>query len=85
MITIVKGSSKLIVTKGTFEEQYKQLGYQIASDKKEATKKVASFEKEEKEDNQEKTLKDIKSKEEEEEEEIKLNKKYGLDTKKGRK
>jgi len=82
MITIVKGSSKLIVTKGTFEEQYKQLGYQIASDKKEATKKVASFEKEEKEGNQEKTLKDIS---EETQEDDKINEKYGFKTKKGKK
>lgn len=80
MITIVKGSSKLIVTKGTFEEQYKHLGYQIASDKKEATNKVASIVEEEK--NQEKTLKDISKKLEEEN---KINEKYGLKTKKGRK
>lgn len=79
MITIVKGSSKLIVTKGTFEEQYKHLGYQIASEKKEAAKDVASILKEE---NQEKTLKDISEKTDEEE---KINKKYGLNSKKGKK
>ncbi len=44
MITIVKGTDKIVCTKGTFEEQYKILGYQIASEKKEATEKVASFE-----------------------------------------
>ena len=44
MITIVKGNDKIVCTKGTFEEQYKILGYQIASEKKEATEKVASFE-----------------------------------------
>ena len=41
MITIVKGSSKLVVTNGAYEEQYKKLGYQIASTKKGATKSVA--------------------------------------------
>lgn len=79
MITIVKGKEKIICTKGTFEEQYKHLGYQIASEKKEATNKVASILKEE---NQEKTLKDIEPKEEEKQ---KLNKKYGIETKKGKK
>lgn len=44
MITIVKGTDKIVCTKGTFEEQYKILGYQIASEKKEAAEKVASFE-----------------------------------------
>jgi len=82
MVTIVKGKEKIVCTKGLFEEQYKHLGYQIASDKKEATKQVASFEKEEKEDNQEKTLKDITK---ESEEENKINEKYGLKPKKGRK
>ena len=48
MITIVKGTDKIVCTKGTFEEQYKCLGYQIASEKKEATKKVASIVNEEK-------------------------------------
>lgn len=79
MVTIVKGKEKIICTKGTFEEQYKHLGYQIASEKKEATNKVASILKEE---NQEKTLKDIEPKEEEKQ---KLNKKYGIETKKGKK
>lgn len=67
MITIVKGNSKLVVSKGTYEEQFKHLGYQIASKGKGATKQVASlFEKEEKEDNQE------------EEEEKELSEKFGL-------
>lgn len=79
MVTIVKGKEKIVCTKGLFEEQYKTLGYQIASEKKEATKKVASILKEE---NQEKTLKDITK---EAEEENKINEKYGLKTKKGRK
>lgn len=53
MVTIVKGNHKIVCTKGTFEEQYKQLGYRLASkDEKEATDKVASsFEKVEKEAN----------------------------------
>lgn len=57
MITIVKGKDKIVCTKGTFEEQYKILGYQIASEKKEAAEKVASFEnKEEKNEEEEKTV-----------------------------
>lgn len=42
MITIKKGEHKLICTAKTYEEQFKPLGYRIASDKKEAAKKVAS-------------------------------------------
>lgn len=72
MVTIVKGNQKIVCTKGTFEEQYKQLGYRLASeDKKEATKEVASsFEK--KEDKTD----DIDSEKEE------LSTKYGLKSKK---
>ena len=80
MVTIVKGKEKIVCTKGLFEEQYKNLGYQIASEKKEATKKVASILKEE--ENQEKTLKDISKKPEED---SKINEKYGLKPKKGKK
>ena len=79
MVTIVKGKEKIVCTKGLFEEQYKHLGYQIASEKKEVTNKVASIIEEE---NQEKTLKDINK---ESEEENKINEKYGLKPKKGRK
>jgi hypothetical protein len=70
MITVVKGSSKLVVTKGTFEEQLKPLGYRIASEDKGATQKVAPLlkEKEEKIDKQET-------------EEDSLNKKFGLEEK----
>lgn len=76
MITIEKGNSKLIVSRQQFETQFKSLGYQIASNKVGATKKVApSFIEEDK--------KDIKEQEEEKE---KLNKKYGLkSSKKGKK
>lgn len=56
MITIVKGTDKIVCTKGTFEEQYKILGYQIASEKKEATEKVASFENKEEENTEEKAV-----------------------------
>lgn len=75
MVTIVKGNQKIVCTKGTFEEQYKQLGYRLASeDKKEATKEVASsFE--EKEELSTK----IDDNEEEKEE---LSTKYGLKSKK---
>jgi len=66
MITIEKGEHKLICTAKTYEEQFKPLGYRIASDTKEATKKVASSL-----DNQE------KKKEEKE-----LTEKYKLETKK---
>jgi len=67
MITIVKGNDKIVCTKGTFEEQYKILGYQIASEKKEATEKVASIV------NKEENKKELDTKEEE-----KINEKYGL-------
>ena len=67
MITIVKGNDKIVCTKGTFEEQYKILGYQIASEKKEATEKVASIV------NKEEANKELDKKEEE-----KINEKYGL-------
>lgn len=75
MVTIVKGNEKIICTKGTFEEQYRPLGYRLASDsKKEATKQVASsFE--EKEELSTK----IDDTEEEKEE---LSTKYGLKSKK---
>lgn len=67
MMTIVKGNDKIVCTKGTFEEQYKILGYQIASEKKEATEKVASIV------NKEENKKELDTKEEE-----KINEKYGL-------
>lgn len=80
MITIIKGEEKIVCTKKTFEEQYKSLGYQIASEKKEATKEVASILKEEKKDNKdgekEEDNKEVKT------EEDKINKKYKLDLKK---
>lgn len=56
MITIVKGNDKIVCTKGTFEEQYKILGYQIASEKKEAAEEVASFENKEEENKEEKAV-----------------------------
>lgn len=80
MITIIKGEQKIICTQKTYEEQYKSLGYQIASENREATKKVASILKEK--ENQEKTLKDISKKPEED---SKINEKYGLKPKKGKK
>jgi hypothetical protein len=72
MITIVKGTDKIVCTKGTFEEQYKCLGYQIASNKKEATKEVASILDKEKKEKSKKEKTDISNEEE------KIKKKYGL-------
>lgn len=79
MITIIKGEQKIICTQKTYEEQYKDLGYQIASEKKEATKEVASILKEEKKDKNSKIIT------EEIEENNKINEKYGLKPKKGKK
>lgn len=75
MITIVRGNDKIVCSKGTFEEQYKILGYQIASEKKEATEKVASV-----------VNKEEKKKNTENNDEEKINEKYGLKktTKKGK-
>lgn len=54
MITIVKGNEKIVCTRGTYEDQYAQLGYLPASEiEKEATKKVASSLKEEKKEEDE--------------------------------
>ena len=73
MITIVKGNEKIVCTQGTYEEQYKQLGYLPASEiNKEATNKVASSLKEKK----------IVEDEEDNKEQEKLSTKYGLKTKK---
>ena len=80
MITIVSkdGKNKIVCTKGTFEEQYKILGYQIASKEKEATKEVASLVNKEE-------VKEIKEKTEQNEDE-EITEKYGLKktTKKGK-
>jgi len=43
MVTIKRGDHTLVCSKKTYEEQFKNLGYQIASEKKEATEKVASL------------------------------------------
>ena len=69
MITIQKGEHKLVCSEQTYENQFKSLGYQIASEKKEATKKVVSSL-----DNQEKNNK----------EDNELTEKYGLTTKRTR-
>lgn len=64
MITIVNGKEKIICSYGTYEDQYKQLGYLPASEiEKEATKKVASS---------------LKEKENNEEETDKISSKYGV-------
>lgn len=79
MITIVKGSSKLVVTNGAYEEQYKKLGYRKASENKGATKKVAPLFEKKKEENQvESPL--LENKEEED-----LSEKFGLKTSKSKK
>lgn len=76
MITIVKGNDKIVCTKGTFEEQYKILGYQIASEKKEATEKVASFENKEEENKEEEKVVNF---------EEELTEKYQINKNSGRK
>lgn len=75
MITVVKGNSKLVITKGAYEEQYKKLGYQIASEKKGAAKEVAPLLEEKKEET--KTTFDNQ-------EEKNLNEKFGLTNKEGK-
>lgn len=70
MITIEKGKEKIVCSKNTFEEQYKPLGYRLASDKKEATQEVASLKKEAEKIVEEKT------------DEEKASEKYGLTTEK---
>lgn len=76
MITIVKGNDKIVCTKGTFEEQYKILGYQIASEEKEATEKVASFENKEEENKEEEKVVNF---------EEELTEKYQINKNSGRK
>lgn len=59
MITIIddKGNNRIVCTKGTYEEVYKNLGYHLASeDNKGATKKVAPSVVEEKEVNDEEKI-----------------------------
>jgi hypothetical protein len=79
MITIVDktGKDKIVCTKGTFEEQYKVLGYRIASNEKEATKEVASIDKQDKK---------IEKTDVEKTDEEKISEKYitGKTTKKGK-
>lgn len=68
MITIVKGNEKIVCSYGTYENQFKNLGYRLASEeKKEAAPKTASS---------------LKDKEAVEEENEKLSEKYGLKSKK---
>ena len=75
MITIEKGNHKIICSKLAYEEQFKSLGYQIASENKGAAEKTEAplFKKEE-----EKDIKKINK--DEEKEQIKA--KYGLNKKK---
>ena len=69
MITIVKGKNKIICSKGTYEEQYKQLGYlPISERKRETTKKVASPAKKEEKQEIEEDKKEIE----------KISEKYGV-------
>lgn len=75
MITVFKGNEKIICTEKTYEEQLKHLGYQIASDKKEATEKVASFENEE-------IKEEVKNQDDDYEE---ISEKYKVEKKSGRK
>lgn len=87
MITAIKGSSKLLITKGTFEEQLKPLGYQIASEDKGATRKVAPLIENKEEEKPNTSL--FENENENENEEKNLSKKFGLEgekstSKKGR-
>lgn len=71
MITIVKGNEKIVCTYGMFENQFKNLGYRLASEnKKEAEVKPAS------------SLKAEVVKDEEDAEKDKISTKYGLKTSK---
>ena len=79
MITVFKGNEKIICTEKTYEEQFKHLGYQIASDKKEATEKVASFENEE---IKEEVKEEVKNQDDDYEE---ISEKYKVEKKSGRK
>lgn len=71
MITVFRGNEKIVCTKSTYEDQLKHLGYQIASEKKEAKETLASFDKKEEKN--------------EDVEYEKISEKYKLDTKVGKK
>ena len=71
MITVFKGNEKIICTEKTYEDQLKHLGYQIASEKKEAKENLASFDKKEEKN--------------EDVEYEKISEKYKLDNKAGKK
>lgn len=70
MITVQKGSFKIVTTKQVFEEQLKPLGYQLASkENKGAAEKVAPFVKKEeveKENSLDGALEEIEKNEEKE-------------------
>ena len=68
MITIVKGNDKIVCSYDTYDTQYRNLGYRLASDeKKEAEKQTASSFEEK-----------VEKLEKEEDEKEKLSEKYGL-------
>lgn len=71
MITVFRGNENIICTRNTYEEQLKHLGYQIASEKKEAKETLASSDKKEEKN--------------EDVEYEKISEKYKLDTKVGKK
>jgi len=77
MVTIVKGNDKIICTQKTFEDQFKVLGYCLASEnKKGATEKVDPvFDKQE--PAKQESTEDEKSKEE-------IISKYGIKSHKGK-
>ena len=78
MITIIRGNEKIVCTQKTYEEQYKDLGYQIASKEKEAAQKVASV------SVKEEIKEDVVKEEKEEKEKKAINQKYGIKSKKGK-
>lgn len=71
MITVFRGNENIICTRNTYEEQLKHLGYQIASEKKEAKENLASLDKKEEKN--------------EDVEYEKISEKYKLDNKAGKK
>lgn len=69
MITIIKGKEQIVCSRKTYEEQYKPLGYLLASEsKRETTKRVASPAKKEEKQEIEEDKKEIE----------KISEKYGV-------
>lgn len=79
MITIVKGNEKIICSYRTYDEQFKQYGYVIASEPKKTTvKKAESVLKEEVKEEVKEEPKEIVADKEIINEEDKIGSKYGV-------